>query len=772
MEKEKKPLIINKVKNRILMFSPTVKEGLERECTKDDFFSEGDKPIGKGGFGQVWKVRHKATDKIFVIKVMSKQNIIEQKMVEQINREVEIMYKLNHSHIVKLYNHFEDEDNLYLVMHYASKGQLYSLLKKQNRFDQRTTAQYMRELISAIAYLHSFNPPIIHRDIKPENILLDENGRLKLADFGWSNYENKKRTTYCGTPEYLAPEMIKKEGHDNTVDIWDLGVLMFELLTGHPPFSGSNQSELFLNIKKHKIQWPDDFPPLAKNLISKILKQNPKERVTLDEILSHAWFEKNPPIKPVLQETYMDSKSQLESLLINVKPEAIRDEINNLLNISSSTSHSQNTSQNLYEKNYSPTPVININQAQSQSQEIMKKRQSIIELAKKSQNPNAQNQSSNFTGQETILPTNSSEYNLHSKEDAQVIEKLKKENYDYKLRSDKLESEIKTLKNEIIKLKETINSTKPQNEVELQKLKDELDKYKIMNKDRLDLLAEIEEKNNEIMEIRNKLISHENELETCKRNLKQTQGKYQEAINSNETYEIKINDLRYQIENLIKEKDEMSMSYQKKFEILQTKFLDSDKESEENQLSNTNRLLEMINESLKEIEIFFKNKTDYFNKTLTETKEDFERCEKKLIDIIQEKHGVIIDVFSRVKSSLEDDFLKIKLKMEKENSSKVNERLEWLKKQISELMPYKIKFTNLESQISKFETNIKKSDEIIELHKTNISALEKLNEEKDYKLAKKEKYIVNLEARLSDVKDYVFRNHQDKLDDFKKWYKF
>jgi serine/threonine protein kinase len=138
MEKEKKPISVNKVKNRILMLSPTVKEGLERECTKDDFFSESDKPIGKGGFGQVWKVRHKLSEKIFVIKVMSKQNIIEQKMVEQINREVEIMYKLNHPHIIKLYNHFEDDDNLYLVMHFASKGQLYSLLKKQNRFDQRT----------------------------------------------------------------------------------------------------------------------------------------------------------------------------------------------------------------------------------------------------------------------------------------------------------------------------------------------------------------------------------------------------------------------------------------------------------------------------------------------------------------------------------------------------------------------------------------------------------------------------------------------------------
>ena len=203
-------------------------------------------------------------------------------------------------------------------MQYANKGQLYSHLKKQGRFDQRTTAQYLRELISALKHLHSFDPPIIHRDIKPENILLDESGRIKLADFGWSNYEDfNMRTTYCGTPEYLAPEMIKKEGHDTMVDIWDVGVLMFELLVGKPPFTGNGQVELLANIKKNKISWPDDFPPLAKNLLSLILKINPKERIGLNEILNHYWFEKNPPLRPVLTEVITDPKILLESFLIN-----------------------------------------------------------------------------------------------------------------------------------------------------------------------------------------------------------------------------------------------------------------------------------------------------------------------------------------------------------------------------------------------------------------------------------------------------------------------
>jgi protein-serine/threonine kinase len=125
-------------------------------------------------------------------------------------------------------------------------------------------------VISACQYLHSLDPPIIHRDIKPENILLDADGAVKLADFGWSNFFNEdhqKRQTYCGTPEYLAPEMIKQSGHDKSLDIWNLGVLLFELLTGSPPFEGSNQSILFDNILNHKVKWPTRFNALAKDLI-------------------------------------------------------------------------------------------------------------------------------------------------------------------------------------------------------------------------------------------------------------------------------------------------------------------------------------------------------------------------------------------------------------------------------------------------------------------------------------------------------------------------
>jgi aurora kinase len=159
---------INKVKQRYLMLSPTVYAGLERECKMSDFDIDK-KSIGKGGFGQVWKVVHKQTQKVYCIKTIPKKNIIQQKLVDQMNREIEIMYLLNHPHCLRLKNHFEDDENFYLLMPLAVKGQLYKYLKRQKKFDERTTAQILRETISALQFLHSFKPSIIHREIKPEN---------------------------------------------------------------------------------------------------------------------------------------------------------------------------------------------------------------------------------------------------------------------------------------------------------------------------------------------------------------------------------------------------------------------------------------------------------------------------------------------------------------------------------------------------------------------------------------------------------------------------
>ena len=250
---------------------------------------------------------------------MNKQNIIQQNMIDQINKEIEIMYKLDHPHIIKLYSHFEDNEDFCLIMEYASNGQLYSLIKKNKKLNQIKAKQYMKEIISAIQYLHTRCPPIIHRDIKPENILIDHEGRCKLADFGWSNFDNgrKNRDTFCGTPEYLAPEMINQSGHDKSVDIWALGILLFEMLTGRIPFNiNEDKIQLYNSIKILKINWTDDFPRLAKDLVSKILCINPNERLSLEEILNHQWFRDTPSLRPFLKN--INSKEDKQNIHINI----------------------------------------------------------------------------------------------------------------------------------------------------------------------------------------------------------------------------------------------------------------------------------------------------------------------------------------------------------------------------------------------------------------------------------------------------------------------
>ena len=327
------PPKLHKVKKRCLILSPTVNAGLEPESKITDF--EKEREIGKGGFGLVWKVIHKKTQKVYCIKVIQKQGIIEQKLVPQMNREIEIMYILNNPHCLRLKNHFEDDNNFYLVMPLASKGQLYRVLKKFRKFDERTAAQILRETISALQYLHSFKPPIIHRDIKPENLLLNEGGRVLLADYGWSNFnmEGDVRKTFCGTPEYIAPEMLLKKGHDTRVDIWSIGILMFELLSGYSPFVAKTNQELYQNIRRLKIQWPKDMPPLAKNLIGKILKLNPLDRPSLQEILDHQWFKQTKMIKPLLENKLITKKDLLVFHMLNEPSEQILERINTLLNL-------------------------------------------------------------------------------------------------------------------------------------------------------------------------------------------------------------------------------------------------------------------------------------------------------------------------------------------------------------------------------------------------------------------------------------------------------
>ena len=285
--------ILNEIQKRLFILSPTVELGFERECNKYDFIRDKN-PLGKGAFGEVWKVTHENSKKIYCIKMMTKRDIFEQKLINQINKEIGIMYNINHPYSVKLYNHFEDNEKLYLIMELASNGNLYNFI--QNNKNQKIKTKEMIkkiiiQVIEIIKYLHSLD--IIYRDIKPENILLDKDYNVKLCDYGWASYLSKGQfcSAYCGTPEYVSPEVIKKYPYNEKVDIWGIGVLIFELVFGYPPFTSNFNEDRFNNIKEGKINWPKDLNDMElKDLIEKILKVNPKDRISLDEIEKHQWL--------------------------------------------------------------------------------------------------------------------------------------------------------------------------------------------------------------------------------------------------------------------------------------------------------------------------------------------------------------------------------------------------------------------------------------------------------------------------------------------------
>ena len=291
-----KKMVKNNVINRFLPIAQTVLQGLEREPKITDFTII--KELGVGSFGRVFLVRHNVTQALYAIKAIDKRikDNIEEKPYFQ--REMEIMYKIHHPNVVKLFGHFEDNTYCYFIMEYISRGNLYSLIEKNGiKRNSQTIASILKDIISALYYLHHMSPPIIHRDLKPENILIDDRMRAKLSDFGWSNYlkGNYKRSTICGTPIYLAPEIINNIGHDEKIDIWCIGVLMFELITGQPPWKGEDVRTVKYNISQLKINWPKNMDKDAKDLISKILRYLPEERPSLRTILMHPFFTKFYP---------------------------------------------------------------------------------------------------------------------------------------------------------------------------------------------------------------------------------------------------------------------------------------------------------------------------------------------------------------------------------------------------------------------------------------------------------------------------------------------
>ncbi|CAB4444752.1 aurora A kinase protein-like protein [Rhizophagus irregularis] len=260
--------------------------------------------LGKGQFGRVYLAREKTSGFIVALKVLNISELIKNNAEKQLLREVEIQNNLRHPNILRLYGHFYDKKYVFLILEYAAKGELFRHLRKCTRFTEKRASKYIAQMAGALGYIHKKH--VIHRDIKPENLLLDLDDQLKIADFGWSVHApSQRRKTLCGTKDYLPPEMVENQPHDEKIDLWSLGVLCYELLTGNAPFeeSANGRDTTYKRIAKADFTIPDHVSVDARDLISSLLQRDPNKRLPIKNVLNHPWILKHQKNSNVLRVT-------------------------------------------------------------------------------------------------------------------------------------------------------------------------------------------------------------------------------------------------------------------------------------------------------------------------------------------------------------------------------------------------------------------------------------------------------------------------------------
>ncbi|ODV60217.1 putative protein kinase YPK3, partial [Ascoidea rubescens DSM 1968] len=241
--------------------------------------------LGQGAYGKVILVRDLKTDKLFAQKQLKKASILidRSKNLSTLNRtfsEKDILSKINHHFIVKLFYTLQDNNNLYFILQYVPGGEIFMQLSLSNIFNEKIAAFYIAEITIALLHLHKIG--IVYRDLKPENCLLDSNGHIILTDFGLSKFSDNCNSI-IGTPEYMAPEILKGETYSYPVDWWSLGTILFDMLTGKPPFTGSNNKVIVKKILEKKPKMPFYLSSYAKDMLNKLLNKNPEKRWNIDD---------------------------------------------------------------------------------------------------------------------------------------------------------------------------------------------------------------------------------------------------------------------------------------------------------------------------------------------------------------------------------------------------------------------------------------------------------------------------------------------------------
>ncbi|RYC63257.1 hypothetical protein CHU98_g2945 [Xylaria longipes] len=250
--------------------------------------------LGTGSFGRVHLVQSKHNQRFYAVKVLKKAQVVKMKQVEHTNDERRMLGEVKHPFLITLWGTFQDARNLYMVMDFVEGGELFSLLRKSGRFPNPVAKFYAAEVTLALEYLHSRN--IIYRDLKPENLLLDRHGHLKITDFGFAKRVPDKTWTLCGTPDYLAPEVVSNKGYNKSVDWWSLGILIYEMLCGYTPFwdSGSPM-KIYENILRGKVKYPQYVHPDAQDLLERLITPDLTKRLGNlyggpQDVKGHPWF--------------------------------------------------------------------------------------------------------------------------------------------------------------------------------------------------------------------------------------------------------------------------------------------------------------------------------------------------------------------------------------------------------------------------------------------------------------------------------------------------
>jgi calcium/calmodulin-dependent protein kinase I len=266
---------------------------LKKGDIKDKYLFE--KTLGQGSFGEVKKAKNKTTGEEFAVKMINKSDMAQEDLMA-LQMEVDILSQIDHPNVVKLFEVWEDKIKFYMVMEIMTGGELFDRIVEKDHYSEKEAADTIRPIVDAVRYCHKMG--VAHRDLKPENLLYatrDPHSIIKISDFGLAKvYDSSLMMTQCGTPSYVAPEVLEGKGYDEKVDFWSIGIILYILLCGFPPFYDDDNDKLFELISKAKVEFPlpywESISDLAKDLIRKLLCVDPLKRLNSDQILMHPWM--------------------------------------------------------------------------------------------------------------------------------------------------------------------------------------------------------------------------------------------------------------------------------------------------------------------------------------------------------------------------------------------------------------------------------------------------------------------------------------------------